>query len=90
MVGEEARKMELLSIDDIREGVMYSFKEFLGDRIKYTTPKAILPSRWNSNPLFRGSYSSRSVLSDETGAWASELALPVNNTDGLGLMFYLK
>lgn len=82
IVGPDARQMELLSDEEIQKGVMYVFNEFIGGRINYTTPNRIMPSRWDSNPHFRGSYTSRSVETDLNNAFAFDMSLPMNSTSG--------
>ena len=48
----------------------------------YTEPVRLIRSSWYNNGNFRGSYSYRSMASDQMNVWASDLAKPVVDSDG--------
>lgn len=53
--------VETLSNEELREGVLYTLKKFLGKRCKFIQPLSVTQSKWYSNPNFRGSYSYETV-----------------------------
>lgn len=86
--GPEAVEMELHSNEEILKSIMFVFERFLTGTVNYTTPIRVLPSRWNSNPFTRGSYSSRSVETDERNAWAFDLSEPLYNSVGREVVLF--
>lgn len=80
--GPEAKEMELHTNEEILESIMFIFEKFLGGKMEYEKPIRVMPSRWNSNPFTRGSYSSRSIETDERNGSAFDLSLPLNNSIG--------
>uniref|UniRef100_A0A182JEI8 Amine oxidase domain-containing protein n=1 Tax=Anopheles atroparvus TaxID=41427 RepID=A0A182JEI8_ANOAO len=87
--GRDARTMESLPEAQVVEGLMYLLRKFLPtDQFRLhaaTRPTWFSRSRWYSDPLFRGSYSSRSLKSDTMGATAADLALPLTTRNTLGV-----
>lgn len=47
----------------------------------YTDPIDVIRTQWNMNPLFRGTYSYRSVESDKNGAWPDDLLEPEQDSN---------
>jgi monoamine oxidase len=80
--GPSARHMEKLDDQTILNGIMFLLEKFLGKTMKCTKPKRILPTRWYSNPHFRGSYSFRSLTTDLLKTSARDLAQPLYNPQG--------
>lgn len=80
--GASAREMEKLDDATVLKGCLTLFEKFLGNRVKWTKPKAILKSNWYSNKHFRGSYSFRSIATDMLRTSARDLAHPL--LDALG------
>uniref|UniRef100_A0A182J702 Amine oxidase domain-containing protein n=1 Tax=Anopheles atroparvus TaxID=41427 RepID=A0A182J702_ANOAO len=69
MNGAEGRKAELLSDDVTRDGVLHLLAIFAKN----------LRSKWSSDRLFRGSYSSRSIATEHLNTGAQNLATPLVN-----------
>lgn len=88
MVGPDARRMERLADAEILEGIVFVLNRFVGGLMPVTRPNRVVPSRWDSNKYFRGSYSSRSIVTDQRNAWAADLALPLNNTRGVPIVMF--
>lgn len=80
--GPSAREMEKLDDATVLKGCLTLFEKFLGNKIKWTKPIAILKSSWYSNKHFRGSYSFRSITTDLLNTDAKSLAHPLH--DALG------
>ncbi|ETN62131.1 spermine oxidase [Anopheles darlingi] len=83
--GEDARTMETLPEQDVVEGLMYLLRKFVPhNRHPFRTipsaPRWFSRSRWYSNPHFRGTYTSRSIKSDQLNATAVDLASPLVGT----------
>lgn len=80
IVGPGARSMELCSDDEVIEGCEELLKKFAGSL--YSVPKiqAVARSNWYSNPHFRGSYSFRSMKTEQMDVNAKQLARPLENS----------
>lgn len=81
ITGPNARRMELVSDEDVKTGVTSLLRWFLKN---WTIPDPIrlVRSRWYSNPHFRGSYTYYSLKSDAMGATTSSLAEPLCDSYG--------
>lgn len=87
--GVEAREMEKLTDEEITDSIMFVFDKFLQHKFgDIPRPIRILPSRWNSNPHFRGTYSSRTMETDKMNASAYELSVPLNNSAGQPVILF--
>lgn len=75
IIGSNGRYMETLSDDEILKGCMYLLRKFLIWNIP--EPSNFKASHWYTNENFRGSYSFRSMLTEEVGTGARELAQPI-------------
>ncbi|XP_023173341.2 spermine oxidase-like [Drosophila hydei] len=75
IVGEHARYMETLQDAEMLEGLMWMLRKFLPFDVPQ--PLNFLRTQWHSNPNFRGSYSFRSIHTDDlrTGPWQLEAPL---------------
>ncbi|XP_013118709.2 spermine oxidase [Stomoxys calcitrans] len=84
IIGPHARHMESLSEEEVRDGISWLFRKFL--KFSVPEPQNFLRTQWFSNVNFRGSYTFRSLLTDElrTGAW--DLAAPLNTSEGRPLL----
>lgn len=80
--------MEALTPDQVKNGVMFAFHRFLSRYFDVPEPLRIIYSKWNSNPFSRGSYSSRSPLTDARGGSAFDMSLPLNNTAGKPVVLF--
>lgn len=84
IIGPHARHMESLPEEEVLKGILWLFRKFF----KFNVPEPLNFKRtqWFSNVNFRGSYTFRSLLTDElrTGAW--DLAMPLLNSEGRPLL----
>uniref|UniRef100_A0A8W7PGH3 Amine oxidase domain-containing protein n=1 Tax=Anopheles coluzzii TaxID=1518534 RepID=A0A8W7PGH3_ANOCL len=78
MNGAEGRRAEYLLNAPIRDGVLHLLKIF-GKGLKFGNVTSILRSKWSSDRLFRGSYSSRSITTENLNTGARALGTPVRN-----------
>lgn len=92
IIGANGRHMETLPEDEVLAGCMFLFRKFLPWHIP--NPVNFRTSAWYSNVNFRGSYSFRSMHTEEVGTNARELAHPLtvvtnapvlNGGDGIGI-----
>lgn len=84
IIGPHARHMESLSEDEVLNGLLWLFRKFFSFAIPQ--PIRFKRTQWYSNASFRGSYTFRSMYTDElrTGAW--DLATPLTDGDGKPLL----
>jgi len=75
ITNENGRHMETLPVDEVQAGVMYLFRRFL--KWKIPEPLNFRTSAWYTNDNFRGSYSYRSMDTEQLGTGARELAYPL-------------
>ncbi|XP_050072894.1 peroxisomal N(1)-acetyl-spermine/spermidine oxidase-like [Anopheles maculipalpis] len=78
MNGAEGRRAEYLRDAPIREGILYLLKIF-GRNLKFGNIQGLLRSKWSSDRLYRGSYSSRSITTENMNTGARSLGAPVRN-----------
>ncbi|XP_011290450.1 spermine oxidase [Musca domestica] len=76
IIGANGRHMETLPEDEILDGCMFLFRKFLQWDIP--EPSNFRVSKWYTNENFRGSYSFRSMYTEEVGTSARELAQPLS------------
>ncbi|XP_069684370.1 spermine oxidase-like isoform X2 [Periplaneta americana] len=88
--GSSARYMEKLSDEEVMHDTVQLLNMFVGKALNVTVPQPelILRSNWSSNPHFRGSYSLRTMMTEEMGASAAELAEPVVNDGGETVLLF--
>lgn len=79
--GDKAKEMEKLSIDQLKAALLSLLTHFLKD-FEISNVKTILPTNWTSKPNFRGSYTYRSIKSDELNVRTCDLAEPVFRENG--------
>ncbi|XP_055628086.1 spermine oxidase-like isoform X2 [Toxorhynchites rutilus septentrionalis] len=79
--GKDARTMETLPEQEVVHGLLYVLRKFL---VMFRVPeaKSFTRSTWYANPNFRGSYTSRSMVSDSLNAKAADLAIPLVDSSG--------
>ncbi|KAH8372922.1 hypothetical protein KR009_008134, partial [Drosophila setifemur] len=75
IINDSGRHMETLPGDEIQAGCMYLFRRFL--KWSIPEPKNFQTSSWYTNENFRGSYSYRSMDTEQLGTGARELAHPL-------------
>lgn len=80
IIGPHARHMESLPEEEVLEGLLWLFGKFFSFAIP--EPINFKRTQWYSNASFRGSYTFRSMYTDElrTGAW--DLATPLMDLQG--------
>ncbi|XP_019562631.3 spermine oxidase [Aedes albopictus] len=87
LVGPEGRQSENLTDDDIREGLLMLLRKFfIGCHIP--EPLRFMRSRWNSDPNFLGSYSSRSLETEKRKTGAKDLSTPVSDAHGKPVILF--
>lgn len=76
VVGESALQLETLTRSKQMEGSMYILRRFLKN---FTIPQPIdfIATGWNSNQYVRGSYSYRSIDTEDLDTGAADLAEPI-------------
>lgn len=79
--GEAAECMEKKSDAEVKAGVSKLFDIVLKKKFNVSPIKSILRSQWASNPLARGSYSYRSVATEQNGGSAVILSQPLSHGD---------
>ncbi|XP_058122910.1 spermine oxidase-like [Anopheles ziemanni] len=78
MNGAEGRKAEYLRDAPIKSGILHLLKIF-AKNMQFGNVLSILRSKWSSDRLFRGSYSSRSMATENQETGAQFLATPLKN-----------
>ncbi|XP_053663422.1 spermine oxidase-like [Anopheles marshallii] len=78
MNGVEGIKAENLGDTTIRNGILHLLKIF-GKNLTFGNIRGLLRSKWSSDRLFRGSYSSRSITTENLNTGAQYLGMPVQN-----------
>uniref|UniRef100_A0A1A9WNE7 Amine oxidase domain-containing protein n=1 Tax=Glossina brevipalpis TaxID=37001 RepID=A0A1A9WNE7_9MUSC len=76
IVGPYVLKIESLTQDVVKMGCMKLLRRFLNSWL-IPEPISICITNWHSNPNFRGSYSFRSMLTEELGVTAEQMAAPL-------------
>ncbi|XP_053665090.1 spermine oxidase-like [Anopheles marshallii] len=76
--GIEGREAELLPDDVIQAGLVHLLSIFVGN-LNFGNVQGVLRSKWSSNRLFRGSYSSRSMTTEKLGTGAKYLSTPLTD-----------
>ncbi|XP_011183904.2 spermine oxidase [Zeugodacus cucurbitae] len=85
ILGPHARHMETLAEAEVLDALLWLFNKFL--TFEVPTPVRFLRTRWYTNPNFRGSYSFRSVYTDELRTSSSDMATPIlDERDGKPLL----
>lgn len=82
--GDAARQMEALPVSQVYDGVLRLIRQFVGKTMQLREPLEVKRSLWYSNAHFRGSYTYRSMRSQELGTGPTELAEPVCRSSGGG------
>lgn len=80
IVGPGARSMETASDQEVVEGCQELLNLFLGQTYNIPKIKSVARSKWFSNPNFRGSYSFRSMETEQMNVKARDLAEPLQNS----------
>ncbi|XP_046750354.1 uncharacterized protein LOC124413676 [Diprion similis] len=75
--GAGARYMETLPESQVFDEAFALLNKFFGNSYNITRPTGNLRTEWSNNKHFRGTYSFRSIESDRSDVWASELAAPL-------------
>lgn len=81
--GPSAKEIENLNPDSIRMAVASLLTTIVKDfRVQEKKLKSVIITKWYTNPSFRGSFSYRSIKSNELHVGPSDLAEPVARDDG--------
>uniref|UniRef100_T1H026 Amine oxidase domain-containing protein n=1 Tax=Megaselia scalaris TaxID=36166 RepID=T1H026_MEGSC len=75
IIGPHGRYMETLDDNEILDGLMWLLKKFLSFPVP--TPSNFKTTKWYSNSNFRGSYSFRSLRTEELDTCAYDLSVPL-------------
>uniref|UniRef100_A0A4Y0BF23 Amino_oxidase domain-containing protein n=1 Tax=Anopheles funestus TaxID=62324 RepID=A0A4Y0BF23_ANOFN len=79
MNGAEGSRAESLDDTTVRDGILHLLQIF-GKNIIFGNIQGLLRSKWSSDRLYRGSYSSRSITTENLNTGARPLGTPVRNT----------
>ncbi|XP_018570286.1 peroxisomal N(1)-acetyl-spermine/spermidine oxidase-like [Anoplophora glabripennis] len=79
--------IEILPNEVLINGIYFSLEKFLGHIYRVTKPDSIIPSKWYTNPHFRGTYSFQTPEAHRTSA-ESILAQPLNNYDNSPILMF--
>uniref|UniRef100_A0A182PF47 Amine oxidase domain-containing protein n=1 Tax=Anopheles epiroticus TaxID=199890 RepID=A0A182PF47_9DIPT len=85
--GIEGRQTEQLSDETIQDGLIHLLGVFLKN-LNFGSVQSIIRSKWSSDRFFRGSYSSRSLLTEKLGTGAQYLASCLTNNDGKPVVMF--
>uniref|UniRef100_A0A6E8VRP1 Amino_oxidase domain-containing protein n=1 Tax=Anopheles coluzzii TaxID=1518534 RepID=A0A6E8VRP1_ANOCL len=85
--GIEGRQAELLPDEVVQEGLAHLLEIFL-PKLNFSHVQSIIRSKWSSDRLFRGSYSSRSTLTETLGTGAQYLGSYLANKDGTPVVMF--
>ncbi|XP_039281827.1 uncharacterized protein LOC111063254 isoform X2 [Nilaparvata lugens] len=88
IVGKSAREMEKETDQTVLDVSYELLTRFFGKKFDIPKPTAISRSQWYSNPFTRGSYSFRTVDSQNVNASAAQLSQPVVNKLGKQVLFF--
>jgi len=86
--GAAAQTAEALPQDQLLQACSQRLKRHVHSQFVYSEPIAVIRSLWYLNPYICGSYSYRSMESQEANAWACDLAEPVSDSSGLLRLFF--
>ncbi|XP_078033301.1 uncharacterized protein LOC144468047 isoform X2 [Augochlora pura] len=80
--GKYARHMEMLSDEEVSEGLRLLLKTFLSGT--HTIPRfdKMIRSSWYTNEHFRGCYTFKSITTEKLNVEAKDLAFPILSADG--------
>ena len=88
ITGLAAERAESLPDEQVLSACSDRLKKYVGSQFSYTEPIGLIRSYWHSNPYTRGSYSYRSIQSEERNAWACHLAEPLSDSSGCLRIFF--
>ncbi|XP_076651138.1 spermine oxidase isoform X2 [Halictus rubicundus] len=80
--GKYARHMEVLSDDEVSEGLWCLLKTFLDKTYNIPRFEKMIRSSWYNDEHFRGCYSFRSITTEKLNVEAKDLAKPILSADG--------
>ncbi|XP_055531184.1 peroxisomal N(1)-acetyl-spermine/spermidine oxidase-like [Wyeomyia smithii] len=87
MMGKECRQAELLSGQDIIDGLLFLLRKFFKEK-QIDPPIKMIRSQWFSDRNFRGSYSSRSIKTDLLQTGCNDLAIPLTDCFGKPVLLF--
>ncbi|XP_058828035.1 spermine oxidase-like [Topomyia yanbarensis] len=87
LVGPEGRQTESLSDAEVVDGLLTVLNRFFID-ISIPKPINFIRSSWFSEPNFRGSYSSRSLKTEQYATGAKQLSEPVTDSNDKPILLF--
>ncbi|KAB7507135.1 Spermine oxidase [Armadillidium nasatum] len=88
LTGKAAKEMEKASEEEVKDRCMALLRQYLGSHYDIPDPVWWDRTRWFSNPYIKGSYSFRSVLSEELDVTAEDLAYPLCNDQDIPVVCF--
>ncbi|XP_044745311.1 peroxisomal N(1)-acetyl-spermine/spermidine oxidase-like [Coccinella septempunctata] len=89
LTGPATPSVEKMSDDEIKNGIMQVINKFLGKYYNITEPEEIIPTRWHSNPNFRGTYSYETPETfDLEVPFQTVLEEPLTNENGVPVVLF--
>lgn len=88
VTGPSARYMETLTEEQVKIDTMKLLRHFLGARYTIPDPVRVVRSSWGTNEHFKGSYSCRSLTTEQMNTGARDLAAPVENSRGEPVLLF--
>ncbi|XP_034833470.1 spermine oxidase-like isoform X2 [Maniola hyperantus] len=86
--GEGAIEMEKVSEEQVKAGVEKLMEVLFSKEFQLTPVKSILRTKWAANRFVRGTYSYRSIKTEENGASAVTLSEPLYNANGFPVVCF--
>ena len=79
VTGKHSKIMENLSKELVFNHTKELLHKFLDKYYNVTEPNDLIRSSWFTNPHFKGTYSYRSIETENNNIWAKDLEEPINN-----------
>ncbi|XP_076240610.1 uncharacterized protein LOC143183085 [Calliopsis andreniformis] len=86
--GKHAKEIELLSDNDISDGLYLLLEMFLSKTYNISKFDQMLRSSWYTDEYFRGCYSFRSKTTEKMNVESKDLADPITATDGKPIILF--
>ena len=86
--GKYAKHMELLSDNNVSDGLYLLLEMFLGKTYNVSKFDQILRSSWYMDKHFRGCYTFRSITSEKLNVETKDLADPIITVDGKPIILF--
>ncbi|KAK9309747.1 hypothetical protein QLX08_000736 [Tetragonisca angustula] len=86
--GKFARHIELLTDNDISDGLYLLLEMFLSKTYNISKFDQMIRSSWYTDEFFRGSYSFKSITTEKLNAETKDLAEPIITADGKPIILF--